>query len=66
VLSFYTAPFSKLAPGMGKLILAATLAAFLRSFFGARLIKKVTLRAVRIVGGLMLLIVRTGVARGLL
>jgi hypothetical protein len=50
---------------MGGLILAATLAAFLGSFIGARLMKKVTLRAVQIIVGGMLIVVGAGLASGL-
>ena len=64
-LSFYTATFAKVAPGMGWLILTATLAAFLGSFFGARLMKKVTLRTVQIIVGVMLIVVGVGMASGL-
>jgi uncharacterized membrane protein YfcA len=64
-LGFYTARFAKIAPGMGGLILAATLAAFLGSFIGARLMKKVTLRAVQIIVGGMLIVVGAGLASGL-
>ena len=64
-LGSYTASFSKIAPGMGGLILAATLAAFLGSFIGARLMKKVTLRTVQIIVGVMLIMVGAGLASGL-
>jgi uncharacterized membrane protein YfcA len=65
-LSFYTATFAKVPPDMGGLILAATLAAFLGSFFGARLMNKVTLRRVQIIVGVMLIVVGVGLASGLL
>jgi uncharacterized membrane protein YfcA len=64
-LSFYTVSFAKIAPGMGGLILAATLAAFVGSFIGARLVKKVTLRTVQIIVGIMLIVVGAGLASGL-
>ena len=64
-LSFYTATFARVAPGMGGLILAATLAAFVGSFFGTRLMKKVTLRTVQIIVGVMLIVVGAGMASGL-
>jgi uncharacterized membrane protein YfcA len=51
---------------MGGLILAATLSAFVGSFLGARLMKKVTLRAVQIIVGSMLMVVGAGLAGGLL
>jgi uncharacterized membrane protein YfcA len=64
--SFYTTSFAKIAPGMGGLILAATLAAFLGAFIGSRVMKKVTLRTVQIIVGVMLIIVGAGLASGLL
>ena len=64
-LSFYTATFARVAPGMGGLILAATFAAFVGSFFGTRLMKKVTLRTVQIIVGVMLIVVGAGMASGL-
>ncbi len=64
-LSFYSIKFSGVAPGMGGLILAATLAAFVGSFFGAKLMNKVTLRTVQIIVGVMLIAVGAGMASGL-
>jgi len=64
-LSFYTTTFTKVAPGMGGLILAATLAAFVGSFFGTQLMKKVTLRTIQIFVGVMLIVVGAGMASGL-
>ena len=64
-LSFYTATFAKIAPGMGGLILTATLAAFIGSFIGSRLMKKVTLRTVQIIVGIMLIVVGGSLASGL-
>jgi uncharacterized membrane protein YfcA len=64
-LSLYTTTFAKVAPGMGGLILTATLAAFVGSFMGTRLMKKVTLRTVQIIVGVMLIVVGAGLASGL-
>jgi uncharacterized membrane protein YfcA len=64
-LSFYTAKIAGVAPGMGGLILAATLAAFVGSFIGTRLLKKVTLRTIQIIVGGMLIVVGAGMASGL-
>ena len=64
-LSFYSTKFAKVAPGMGGLILAAILAAFMGSFIGTRLMKKVTLRTVQIIVGVMLIVVGAGMAGGL-
>ena len=64
-LSFYATKFAGVAPGMGGLILAATLAAFVGSFIGSQLLKKVTLRTVQIIVGVMLIVVGAGMATGL-
>lgn len=64
-LSFYATKFASVVPGMGGLILAAVLAAFVGSFIGARLMKKVTLRAVQIIVGALLIAVGAGMAGGL-
>lgn len=63
-LSFYSANFA-IASGMGGLVLAATLAAFVGSFIGTRLMKKVTLRTVQMIVGVMLILVGAGLASGL-
>jgi uncharacterized membrane protein YfcA len=64
-LSFYGTKFAGVAPGMGGLILAATFAAFVGSFIGSQLLKKVTLRTVQIIVGVMLIVVGAGMATGL-
>ena len=64
-ISFYATKFAGVAPDMGGLILAATLAAFMGSFIGTRLLKKVTLRTVQIIVGVMLIVVGVGMATGL-
>jgi uncharacterized membrane protein YfcA len=64
-LGFYAGTFALIAPGMRGLILAACLAAFAGSFLGTRLMKTVTLRAVQIVVGVMLIVVGAGIASGL-
>jgi uncharacterized membrane protein YfcA len=64
-LGFYAGTFALIAPGMRGLILAATVAAFVGSFLGMRLMKRVTLRAVRIIVGVMLIVVGAGIACGL-
>lgn len=50
--------------GVG-LVIAATLAAFLGTFIGARLVKKVTLRGVRLIVGVMLLVIAVALGTGL-
>ncbi len=64
-LSFYTTTFARVSLDMSGLLLAATLAAFVGSFFGTRLMKKVTLRTVQIIVGVMLILVGSGMASGL-
>jgi uncharacterized protein len=64
-ISFFSAPFSKLPPGMGWLILAAILSAFVGSFIGTRVMRKVTLRTIQLIVGVMLIGVGVGMATGL-
>jgi uncharacterized membrane protein YfcA len=64
-LSFYTTSFAGLSKDMSGLVLAATLAAFVGSFVGSRLMKKVTLRTIQIIVGVMLIFVGIGLASGL-
>lgn len=46
------------------LIVAATLAAFLGSFLGTRLIRKITLRVMQIIVGIMLILIGVGMVAG--
>jgi uncharacterized membrane protein YfcA len=64
-LGFYAGSLALIAPGMKGLILAATLAAFVGSFVGTRLIKKITLHTIQIIVGVMLIVVGAGIATGL-
>ena len=64
-LSFYMTKFAKIAPATGGLIVAAILATFVGSFSGTRPMKKVTLRTIQIIVGLMLILVGAGMASGL-
>ncbi|OGP82565.1 MAG: hypothetical protein A2Z08_06255 [Deltaproteobacteria bacterium RBG_16_54_11] len=64
-LGFYAGSLSHIAPGMRGLILAATLAAFVGSFTGTWLMKKITLHAIQIIVGVMLIVVGAGMAGGL-
>jgi uncharacterized membrane protein YfcA len=64
-LSFYTVAFAKISSEMSWLILTATLVAFVGSFIGTRLMKKVTLRRIQIIVGVMLIVVGAGMASGL-
>jgi uncharacterized membrane protein YfcA len=63
--TFYTARWGEVSKELAGLLLAATLAAFLGAFLGVRLMKKVTLRAVQFIVGVMLIIVGMGMAGGL-
>lgn len=63
-LSFYTVQFAGVSD-IGGLVLAATVAAFLGAFIGARLVKKITLRLLQLIVGAMLVIVGSGMATGL-
>lgn len=64
-LSFYTSTFADLH-GIWALALAATVAAFVGSFMGARLLKKITLGTIQIFIGILLVILGIGIASGLL
>jgi len=64
-LSFYTTKLDLLGSHIGGLVLAATLSAFLGAFLGVRLIHKVTLHAIQIIVGVMLVLVGVGMATGL-
>jgi uncharacterized membrane protein YfcA len=48
-----------------RLVLAATLAAFVGAYIGRRLLKKVTLRGVQVTVGLMLILLGIGLGTGL-
>jgi uncharacterized membrane protein YfcA len=63
--TFYTARWGEVPKELAGLLLAATLAAFLGAFLGVRLMKKITLRAVQFIVGVMLIIVGMGMAGGL-
>jgi uncharacterized protein len=62
---FYAIKFHGIQEVQG-LVIAATLAAFIGAFIGKQLIKKVTLRGMQILVAVMLIIVGTGMATGLL
>lgn len=53
------------APGTGRLVAAATLAAFLGSFVGARLVEKVALDSIQLLVGGLLVVVALLLAAGL-
>lgn len=62
-IGFYSASVSGVADARG-LVIAATLAAFLGAFIGKRLIKKITLKALQTIIGIMLIMVGAGMAAG--
>jgi uncharacterized membrane protein YfcA len=64
-MSFYSTNFSKFPSGMRQLILAAILSAFVRSFIGTRIMRKVTLHTIQLIVGVMLIGVGLGMASGL-
>ena len=65
-ISFYSLKFSTIPKDTYGLIGAAIIAAFAGSFIGARLVKKVTLRAIQIIVAFMLIIVGLGMLSGLI
>jgi len=64
--SFYTSNFALITGELRLLVLIAIIFAFVGSFFGAKLLKKVTFTAIRLIVGIMLLVVGAGLAAGLL
>jgi hypothetical protein len=64
--TFYSARLGEIPGELAGLLPAATLAAFLGAFLGVRMMKKITLRAVQIVVGVLLILVGAGIAGGLL
>jgi uncharacterized membrane protein YfcA len=65
-LVFYAYSFNALENSTIGLVVAATLAAFVGSFIGRRLLKKVKLRTVQVIVGLMLILLGIGLGSGLL
>lgn len=64
--TFYTANFAQINGDIWRLVLLAIVFAFIGSFVGSRLVKKVTLRTVQYVVGIMLAVVGVGLATGLI
>jgi uncharacterized membrane protein YfcA len=64
-VGFRAAHSVRLAPGLGSLVGAATLAAFVGSFLAARLLPTVTMRSIRLTVAVMLAAVALGLATGL-
>ncbi|MFO7632251.1 MAG: TSUP family transporter [Caldilinea sp.] len=65
-VSFYALRFQMIDSEIGGMVVVATLCAFAGSFLGTRLMKKVTLHAVQIVVGIMLIGVGVGMIVGVL
>lgn len=66
-VSFYSGHFDVLVTSGGvKVVIAATAAAFAGAYIGARLMKKVTMKAVHWIVGLMLLLIAGGLMVGLI
>ena len=62
---FYAVHFRVLS-GIGPLVLAATIAAFIGAYLGKALLKKVTLRAIQVLVGVMLVLLGLGLGSGLI
>lgn len=65
-LIFYTASFSTLESDAIGLVVTATIAAFIGSYIGRRLLKKMKLRTVQVIVGFMLILLAIGLGSGLL
>ncbi len=65
-LSFHLTEVKSISSSLGNLLLAATLSAFLGAFIGSRILKKVTLKTVQLIVGIMLAVVGLGMMTGLL
>lgn len=65
-LSHVTLNFATLTPDVWTVVAVATLCAFLGAFVGARILKKVTLRAVQIVVALTMIALGLGLATGVI
>ncbi|MBI4184913.1 MAG: TSUP family transporter [Proteobacteria bacterium] len=65
-LSFYTANLLAMRPDLSGLVVVATAAAFAGAYLGARLLRKVTLRFVQIVVGVMVSVIGAGLVSGLI
>lgn len=65
-ISFHLTQVKGISTAMGSLLMAAILSAFLGAFIGSRMLKKVTLKTVRLIVGIMLAVVSLGMMTGLL
>lgn len=65
-LSTLTADFAAVPSGAEGVVAAATLSAFLGAYAGARLLKKITLRAIQILVAALMIVVGLGLAAGVI
>jgi uncharacterized protein len=65
-ISFYSLKFSTIPKGIYGLVLAASLAAITGSISGTLILKKITMRAIQLVVGIMLIILAAGMISGLI
>jgi uncharacterized membrane protein YfcA len=65
-VTFFSPRFISLETGLPGLVLAGMLSAFAGSFVGLRLLKKVTMRGIQTVVGILLLLVALGLGTGLI
>jgi hypothetical protein len=64
-VGFYAVHFT-VSPGIGGLVLAATASAFLGAFVGKKILKKITLHAVQVIVGAMLILLGLGLSLGVI
>lgn len=64
-VGFYAVHFKALSD-ISRLVFAATMAAFIGAYFGKELVKKVTLRAIQVLVGVMLIFLGLGLSVGLI
>jgi len=64
--AFYTMKFEAISNNLYGLVAAAAAAAFIGSFIGVRLVKKVTFRVIQLIVGSMIILVGIGIILGLI
>jgi len=65
-ISFYTLKIATISEDVYGLVIAAIIAAFIGSLIGLRLVKKVTIRVIQLIVGVMLILVGIGIVSGLI
>ncbi|MGO9136149.1 MAG: TSUP family transporter [Syntrophales bacterium] len=65
-LTFHLTQVRGIGSAIGSLLIAATLSAFLGAFIGSRMLRKITLKTVQLIVGIMLALVGLGMITGLL